>query len=77
MRDRQVIYLSIRIDNIVEMKRNVLGGRFRREGTYILLWLIHGDIWQKPTQYCIAIILQLKMNTFLKRNVSRGKTGIR
>ena len=27
------------------------GRRFKREGTYIYLWLIHGDGWQKPTQY--------------------------
>ena len=24
--------------------------------------MIHVDIWQKPTQYCKAIILQLKIN---------------
>ena len=30
------------------------------------LWLIHIDIWQKPTQYCKAIILQLKINKFFK-----------
>lgn len=71
MRDRQVIYLSIRIDNIVEMKRNVLRGRFRREGTYIWLWLIHGDIWQKPTQYHKTIILQLKINIFKIFNKSK------
>ena len=23
-----------------------------REGTYVYLWLIHVDVWQKPTQYC-------------------------
>ena len=33
---------------------------FRREGTFVYLWLIHVDVWQKPTQYCKAIILQLK-----------------
>ena len=27
---------------------------------YIYLWLIHVDVWQKLTQYCKAIILQLK-----------------
>ena len=37
-----------------------MGGGFRREGTYIYLWLIHVDVWQRPTQYCKAIILQLK-----------------
>ena len=24
----------------------------QREGTYVYLWLIHVDVWQKPTQYC-------------------------
>ena len=23
-------------------------------------WLIHVDVWQKPTKFCKAIILQLK-----------------
>ena len=26
------------------------------------LRLIHGDVWHKPTQYCNAIIFQLKIN---------------
>ena len=26
----------------------------------VYLWLIHIEVWQKPTQYCKAIILQLK-----------------
>ena len=42
-----------------------VGGRFKREGPYVGLWLIHVDIWQKLTQYCKAIILQLK--NFLKK----------
>ena len=42
-----------------------VGGRFKREGTYIYLWLIPIDIWQKPTQYCKAIIFQLKQ---IKKN---------
>ena len=33
---------------------------------YTYLWLIHVDVWQKPTPYCKAIILQLKINKFLK-----------
>ena len=40
--------------------------RFKREETYVHLWLIHVDIWQKTTQYCKAINLQLKIN--LKKN---------
>ena len=39
-----------------------VGERFMKEGMYVYLWLIHVDIWQKPTQYCKAIILQLKIN---------------
>ena len=44
-----------------EMKWEV-GGRFQREGIYVYLWLIHADVWQKPIQYCKAIVLQLKIN---------------
>ena len=44
------------------------GRRFRREGTYVYLWLIHVDIWQKPAQYCKAIIFQLKINKFFKKS---------
>ena len=41
-----------------------MGGRFKREGMYVYLWLIHVDIWQKPTKFCKAIILQLRNNKF-------------
>ena len=41
-------------------------GRFKREGTYVYLWLIHADIQQKPTQCCKTIILQLKKK--IKKN---------
>ena len=37
-------------------------GRFTREGTYVHLQLIHVDMRQKPTQYCKAIMFQLKTN---------------
>jgi len=40
------------------------GGRwgwFKREGAYAYLWLTHADVWQKPTQYCKSIFLQLNM----------------
>ena len=39
-------------------------GRFKREGTNVYLWLINVDVWEKPTQHCKAIILQIKINTF-------------
>ena len=50
----------------LEMER-----RLKREGTYVYLQLIHGDVWQKPTQHCKAIILQLQINKFFK-NRGRG-----
>ena len=25
---------------------------FRMEGTHVYLWLIHTDVWQKPSEYC-------------------------
>ena len=43
-----------------------VGGRFKKKGTCIYLWLIHVDEWQKPTQCCKAIILQLKVNKKMK-----------
>ena len=44
-----------------------VGGRFKREGTWVYLRLIHADVWQKPTQYYKAIILQLKINKRKKK----------
>ena len=43
--------------------------RFEREGTCVYLWLTHADVWQKPTQYYKAIILQFKINKFKKKNL--------
>ena len=39
------------------------GGRreAQDEGIHVHLWLIHVDIWQKPSQFCKVIILQLKL----------------
>ena len=37
-------------------------GGSRGRGHMYTLWLINGDVWQKPTQQCKAIILQLKIN---------------
>ena len=38
---------------------NLEGGMGRQEAK-VYLWLIHVDVCQKPTQFCKAIILQLK-----------------
>jgi len=40
-------------------------GRFKREGTYVYLLLIHVVAGQKPTQHCKAIILQLKKSDII------------
>ena len=50
------------------LRQVLMGGgeRFQREGIHVYLWLIHVVVRQKPTQYCKAIILQLKRN-FLKK----------
>ena len=33
------------------------------------LWLVHVGIWQKPTEYYKAIILQSKINKFFKKEM--------
>ena len=43
-----------------------MGGRFKREGTYVFLWLIPVEAWQKTTKFCQANILQLK-NKLIKK----------
>ena len=39
-----------------------VGRKFKRERIFVYLWLIHVDTWEKPTQYCKTIILQLIIN---------------
>ena len=34
--------------------------RFKREGIYVYLWVIHVEVWQKTSKLCKAIILPLK-----------------
>ena len=35
------------------------GGREVQEGGDIHPWMIHIDVWEKPTQYCKAIITSM------------------
>ena len=35
-----------------------MGGRFKREGIYVYLWLIHDEVSQKTTKFPKVIILQ-------------------
>ena len=50
--------------NNLEGWNRVTGGREAQErgDTCIYPWLTHVDVWQKTTQYCKAIIIQLKIN---------------
>ena len=47
-----------------------MGGRWEgnsKEGTYVHLWLIYADVWQKSNQYCKPVINQLKTNKYFKK----------
>ena len=35
-------------------------GRSGKEGTWVYIWLILVDVWQKTTKFCKAIVFQLK-----------------
>ena len=54
-------------------------GRLKKEGTYVYLWLIHVDVWQKPTQYCnypsINNKSKKKKNTVLPGLILLQRTG--
>ena len=50
-----------------------VGGMLKKEGIHVYLWLIHADIWQKPTWYYKEIILQLKANKF---NLKKKKLNV-
>ena len=45
-----------------KLKKKKRMKEFEKEGTYVYLWLIHAYAWQKPTQYCKAINIQLKIS---------------
>ena len=51
-------------DNLDDEMERDMGGRFKRERTYVYLWLIHADVWQKPSQYFVVIFFQLKIKFF-------------
>ena len=59
---------------MVAVGRWEVGERFKREEIYVCLWLVHGDVWQKPTEYYKAIILQLKKKLKVeKKNILRER----
>ena len=57
-------------ENLEVGMRLQMGGRFKREKTYVSLWLMRVDVGRKTTHYFKAITPQLKINKFLKRGVN-------
>ena len=58
--------------------RKEVGGKFRREGTWVYLMLILFDIGQKTTKICKVIILQvkfLKISCKLEERIKRVKSA--
>ena len=47
--------------------------KHKSKNNFLYLWLIHFDVWQKPTQYYKTIILQLKINTLKKEDKEKPK----
>ena len=43
-----------------------VGERFKREGTYIHIWLTHFDVCQTTTKFCKAIILKILFSPIIK-----------
>ena len=52
-----------------------MGGRFKREGMYVYLWLIDVEVWQKTAKFCKTIILQQKIKLKKKKIVQERKGG--
>ena len=56
-----------------------MGGRFKRKGIYVYLWLIHVEVWQKTIKFYKETILQkisLKMVFKEKKNTGARKNRI-
>ena len=63
-------------------------GRFKQEGIptvtsytcrgylHVYLRLTYVDVWQKPTQHCKAIVLQLKVKIFFKSAKKKRKKNL-
>lgn len=47
------------VDNVDGWDGAEVGGEFQEGGAYVYLWLIHADMWQKPT---LRIVMQLSSN---------------
>ena len=68
-REETYVYLwLIHVDTILQLKNKFQ----KREETYVYLVLIHVGLWQKPTQHCKAVILQLKINLKKKKKINKN-----
>ena len=56
----------------VKEESEKLGLKLNIQKTHVNPWLIHVDVWQKPSQYCKVISLQL--NKLKKLNIQKMKT---
>ena len=65
-RKTNTVYEHIYMESRKMVLRKLEGGSRVINQTYVCLWLIHVDVWQKPTQYWKAIIFQLKINNLKK-----------
>ena len=36
-----------------------MGGEYTREGSHVCLWTIYAAVWQRTSQHCKIIILQM------------------
>ena len=51
-----------------------VGGSFKREETFVYLWLIHVDAWQKSSQYCNYPPIKTKIKKNFKYQCLEGST---
>ena len=51
---------SVLWDNLKGLGGEEVEGAVHYGGTHVPLWLIRVNVWQKQSQYCKVIILQLK-----------------
>ena len=58
---------SARCCDDLECWDGLAGREVQERGTHVYLWLIHVDVWQRPTQHYEAIILQLQINTYKEK----------
>ena len=53
-----------------------MGGRFKRKGIYVYLWLIHIEVWQKTIKFYKETILQ-KISLKMVFKGKKKNTGAR